>query len=569
MHTKNIRITKAISERGKYEDLREAISSTVFVQAEKGAVIIGSEPTGERNPWIFDFRALLLQSKWLDRYAEIFWERYASNPPFQVGGIETAGIALVAAIVMKGEERGTPVNGFYIRKSRKRQGLVKYIEGTLNDLPIVLVDDLMNSGQSIDKGIDILSQEGKKVTGVFVILAFRTDDAYVHLKEKGASLTHLFTLTDFGMPLLRSKAPEIPDDSFDVMWRYAAPNPSYHLVVQKSAPVLDDERVFLGCDDGTFRALNQKTGEIDWEFSVGHHPRGKGILSSPTLHEGVVYFGAYDGVVYALDAKTGKKIWSYDDADWIGSSPDVASDLGLLFIGLEFGLWRKRGGIAALDLKTGVPRWTAYHTDLTHGSPLYIPEESFVVIGSNDGALYAYDAKTGSLRWKYPSRGDIKTRPAYDTKRRIVIFGSMDGTLYVLSARDGSPLYARETGAGIYSTPLVHGDTVYVASLDKCIYAINSVNWKDRWVYETKGRIFASPLITGDSLWIGSNDGRLYELNPDTGTLKHFFQATERIVNAACYNASTKRFFVPTVANELYCIERNSGDRTLIEASSI
>lgn len=540
-----------------YEDLRTAIASTVCIEASSGAVIVASEHTGGRDPWIFDFRALMLQPQWLNRYAEIFWEQYESKLPFQVGGLETAGIPLVSAIVMKGLQRGTPVNGFYIRKSRKRHGLMKYIEGTLTDDPIIFVDDLINSGQSVNKQIDILAREGKKVTDVFVMLAFRASDAYVFLKEKQVFLRHLFSLTDFGIPLLHSKGPEIPQEAFDVVWHFAAPNPSLHLVVQKSAPLVDDSRIFFGCDDGIFRALDQATGHVLWEFSTGRHPAGKGILSSPTLHNGIVYFGAYDGAVYALDAITGKKIWTFEDADWVGSSPDIAPDLGLLFIGLEFGLWRKQGGIAALDLKTGALKWTAYHVGLTHGSPLYIRIESLVVIGSNDGVLYAYDAKTGNLRWKFQSRGEIKARTAYDPRRRAVVFGSMNGTLYALSAIDGTPFFAREVGAGIYSSPLVHEDTVFIASLDKCLYAIDCTNWKDRWVFETSGRIFASPSVYDGSLWIGSNDGKLYELDPKYGKLKRFFQAPERIVNAIAFKE--KHFFVPTIANEIYCLIRKIG----------
>lgn len=52
------------------------------------------------------------------------------------------------------------------------------------------------------------------------------------------------------------------------------------------------------------------------------------------------------------------------------------------------------------------------------------------------------------------------------------------------------------------------------------------------------------------------HDGRLYEL--DVGTEKNipYFQTTERIVNKVAYNPATKRFFVPTYANEVYCILR-------------
>ncbi|MFZ2983891.1 MAG: PQQ-binding-like beta-propeller repeat protein, partial [Minisyncoccia bacterium] len=170
--------------------------------------------------------------------------------------------------------------------------------------------------------------------------------------------------------------------------------------------------------------------------------------------------------------------------------------------------------------------------------------------------VYAYTAKTGELLWRYQTGDDVKTCFAYDSKRRLVLFGSMDAKCYALSAKDGSPVFARQTEGGIYSVPLVHEDTVYVASLDKRLYAIDLDTGADRWIFETRGRIFSSPVLADGAVWIGSNDGRVYEVDPVRGTLRNFFQATERITNKIAYNPSTKRFFVPTVANEIYCIER-------------
>lgn len=539
-----------------HDDLKQAIQKHVLKRREDGVHIITMESEGITSKWLFDFRALMLQPYWLNRYAEIFWERYASQYPFQVAGMETAGIALVAAIVMKGVERGTPVNGFFIRKSRKRQGLMKMIEGTPTDDPVILVDDLMNSGQTIAKQVDIISSIGKRVSDIFVLLVYRDRSAYQFTNERNIALIALFTLADFDIPLQSSDAPTIPKKSFETLWHFAAPNPSFQLVVQKSAPILDDHRVFFGSDAGVFRALDQETGEVLWEFTVGRHPAGKGILSSPALHNGVVYFGAYDGNVYALDAVTGKVRWTNTDADWIGSSPSLAPELDLLFVGLEFGLFSKKGGIAALRMKTGERVWGDRTGALTHGSPLYIPEEELVVVGSNDGVVYAYAAKTGAPKWQYQTGGDIKTSFVYDAKRKLVFFGSMDSKLYALSVRDGSPVFARQTEGGIYSTPLLHKDTVYAASLDKRLYAIDVDTGEDRWAFETSGRIFSSPTFFEGSVWIGSNDGRVYEIDPERGTLLNFFQATERITNKIAYNPRTKRFFIPTCANEMYCVKR-------------
>ena len=539
------------------EELHAAIAKKVVVRAGADTRIIHTGSGDPKDaPWLFDFRALMLQGVWLDTFAEIFWKKYAGRLPFQVGGLETAAIPLVSAIVMKSVERGTPINGFYMRKSRDRDGLMKVVEGTLTDEPVILVDDLINSGNSFDRQIKILYALGKRVSDIFVMLAFRAPEAYASMSAQGVKLSHLFTLPDFGLPLQSAHAPEIPAPHLTELWRFAAGSPSFEHVVQKSAPILSEGIVCLGSDKGVFYALRQKDGSIAWSHEIGKHPKGKGIFSSPAVHDGRVYFGAYDGVVYALDAKNGSELWSYSGADWVGSSPVIAEDLGLLFIGLEFGLFRKRGGIVALDLKTGDRRWIDRTNALTHGSPLYIEEERLVVIGSNDGVAYAYDAGNGERRWTYQSGSDIKTRPAYDSKRRLVLVPSMDSKLYALRARDGSPEWAFQTGAAIYSNPLISGDKAFIASLDKSLYAIELETGRKMWEFETGGRIFASPVLIEGSLWIGSNDGRLYEIDPESGARRGSHQFTERIVNAIAYDGQARRFFVSTVANETYCLAR-------------
>lgn len=535
---------------------RDAIETSALKRAANTRIVhLGGTPTAADN-WMFDFRALILQPDWLSTYAELFWERFASALPFQIGGMETAAIPLVSAIVMKGKVRGTPVSGFYIRKSRDKDGLMKQIEGTLSSYPVILVDDLMNSGASLLKQVVILETNGQKVSDVFTVLRFRETAAYDALTRRGIRLHSLFTLADFKLEL--PKQTQSPQELFETVWKFSGGEVFFEHVIQRSAPVIDDMRVYFGTDNGTFFAVDQATGALVWQFEVGKHPEGKGVFSSPALYDGVVYFGAYDGNVYALDAETGNEKWRNGYADWIGSSPALAPRERLLYIGCEFGLFRKRGGIAAIDMKSGTTRWTDRTPQLTHGSPLHIPEEHMVVIGSNDGALYAYDAARGTRKWWMQTGGDIKTRPAYDAKRQQVLVPSMDGRLYALSAKDGALRWAFLTHGGIYSNPLVVDDRVLVASLDKSLYAVDLESGKEEREFATGGRIFASPRIADNALWIGSNDGRLYELDPETLKMRGSHQFAERIVNAIAYNPATKRFFVPTVANELHALKRVS-----------
>ncbi len=533
--------------------LRDYIQKTIVSNAS-GARIV-SPGGADDAPWLFDVRSLLLTPDFLTLAAESFWERYADIYPFQVGGIETVGIALVAAIVMKGAERGTPVNGFYIRKSRKHTWLQKHIEGTLNDLPIVLVDDILNSGTSFLAQIETLKVEGKVVRDVFAFVRFRPD---LQTLGEGVCVTALFSPEDFG---LRFSVPKfaLPDhEAFVVSWAVRCPNPNYFHRVPKSAPMLDDTRVYFGSDDGVMHALLQATGREVWSFSIrGKGANGKTIFSSPALHDGALYFGAYDGNFYALDAETGKVRWAYEDADWIGSSPVVAPDVGLVFVGLEFGLWKKRGGIVALDAKTGAKRWEYVSMpEFTHGSPAYSKKFDAVAIGSNDGVLYLFRVSDGTPIGQYQTGGAIKYAPVFDEAHGYVIVGSFDGKVYVIDVRDGSLVFDYQTDAGIYSTPVVSGDRVYVASLDKKVYCLNLATHAREWAFQTAGRVFASPLLADGFVYVGSNDGRLYELDPATGRNIAFFQTTERITNRVAYNAQTKQFFLLTYANELYCLER-------------
>ena len=109
----------------------------------------------------------------LDAAAELFWQECASRLPFQVGGMEAAAIPLLTAILMKSLSRGTPVNGFILRKERKTYGTGNSIEGVLTDAPIVLVDDVLNSGASMEKARVVLEQENKTIAAAYVLSRLR------------------------------------------------------------------------------------------------------------------------------------------------------------------------------------------------------------------------------------------------------------------------------------------------------------------------------------------------------------------------------------------------------------
>lgn len=509
-----------------------------------------------RGGWIFDFRRVLLTYEWLDAYAELFWDKYKNHYPFQVGSIEAAGIALVAAIVAKGKVRGTPVNGFFIRKSRKKDGLMRSIEGELSTEPIILVDDLINTGSSVMKQVLALAELGRHVDEVFVLVSFRDKDAYRAITDHGIRLSWEFHLSEFDLSLLQKPTPEF--DTLSHQWKFQAARPSFNHVTEKSAPIIDAENIYFGTDSGVFYALSRHTGTVSWSFATRQDAHEKGIFSSPALHGETIFFGSYDGNFYALNSRSGSPLWTYHRADWIGSSPTVAPERGLIFVGLEFSSPGKKGALVALKMDTGEEVWMSEFSEFVHSSPHYIPNLGIVVCADNSGEVRALDALTGTVRWSIRTGGAIKASFGHDPKRGLIFFGSFDGHLYAVNAWSGHITFAFKTGEPIFSTPHVKNGAVLIASLDKYIYAIDSVMGKELWRTETKGRIFASPVFAFGSIWIGSNDACLYEIDPESGAIRSIQRFSERIVNAIAFDENLGHIYVPTVANEIYCLKKQN-----------
>lgn len=513
--------------------------------------------------WIFDFKSQGLSKVFLQEYAKRFWDVFENKygARIQIGGMESGAISLIAGVSLCAKE-GTDISSFYVRKSRKKSDLANLIEGELfPDIPIVLVDDILNSGMTSRKQIKILEDLGHKVSAIFVCLRFRDISAYQDLLDKGIKIISIFELNDFKniLPVKNlTVAPAIP-----LLEKYVfdykvtlTDKPNLYAVIPKSAPLLVGGYLYMGADDGTFYCLKAEDGSVVWVYKALFGAKGKHIFSSSTVYEEKVLFGAYDGNLYCLNRFTGKREWVFTDADWIGSSPCVNVADGVVYIGLEFGLFRRQGGVVAIDIQTGKVKWKNYTlAGLVHASPAYSKKNNLVVCGCNDNYLYAFNVKTGEIVWKFKAQGEIKYGAVFDEEKGLTIFGSMDASVYALWSKDGTLYHRFEARFGFYSTPALKDNFVVIGSLDKVVYCFNLATKKTEWAFETAGRIFASPVFDSESVFIGSNDGRLYELNVSTGKVLAAVQLTERIVNRiqiGCQADGKRILYIPTHVCELY-----------------
>ena len=538
------------------ETVSAAIRARAILRAENQRLI---SPKGNSNGWLIDLRRLFMDPELLDAAAELFWQECASRLPFQVGGMEAAAIPLLTAILMKSLSRGTPVNGFILRKERKTYGTGNSIEGVLSDAPIVLVDDVLNSGASLEKARVVLEQENKTIAAAYVLVDYESPPGRLWRSRHGVPVIAPFRLSEF---VLSAEKPEPrPMVRFHNRWHFTSPDPNFFHRVPKSFPATDGKRVYFGSDSGVFWCLDAAGGSVAWKFCV--HAKGhKNIWSSPALHDGKVYFGSYDGNVYCLDAVTGKEVWRYTGADWVGSSPALAPELGYLFIGLEFAVEGKRGSIAALKMESGESVWEHRTKRYTHASPAYWPQRQVTACGSNDNEMFLFEARTGVVRWRFETRGEggekgsIRHAPAFDTKRAHLVTGCADGWIYIIDVETGKEVWSVRTDNTIYTVPLVTEDKAYVGSTDKYLYVLDLERRTVKTKFFAGSKIFGPPRLLQGRIYFGACNGMIYEIDPCSDEVTGTHQLPDAVTNAVEYNAATGDFYALTYVNELFAFTR-------------
>lgn len=514
-------------------------------------------PNGSNAAWLVDMRRIFLDAALLDRLADNFWRLFGDKMPFQIGGMEVAAVPLISAILMRSAARGSRVNGFIIRKERKTYGVGNQIEGEVTDAPIVIIDDLLNSGQSLEKVRVILADRGKRIAMIFVVVDFCSGNGIAWRQHHQIPVVSLITLEDLGLATTRKAAP-MPVEIFTPVWQYRAEDPNFNIRVPKSFPALAEDRIYFGTDCGDFCCLDALTGAVAWKFKIvsdGH----KNIFSAPLVHAGRVYFGGYDGNVYCLDARSGEEIWRYSGCDWVGSSPVISAELGMLFIGLEYALEGQMGSVIALDCASGEPVWEYRTKRYTHGSPALWPERNLLACGSNDDELLLFDAREGTLRWRFQTRGEgrkgsVRHAPAFDRKRNQIVTGSADGYVYVIDIASGAEIWSLKTGDEVYTIPLIVEDLLFVGSTDKCFYIIDlAKNQMIKSIY-TGSKIYSPPTLVNAKIYFGSCNGIIYEIDLDSLEITGTHQLPDAITNKIAYSEQYRLFYALTYTNQLHCL---------------
>ena len=121
-------------------------------------------------------------------------------PVDAVGGMDMGATPIVGAVAAVGELTGRALPVFVVRKDVKKHGTMKLIEGPIPAPPsnVVIIDDVVTTGESILKAIDAVQAAGHRVLLAISVLD-RNAGAAEAIASRNIPYHPLVTLPDIGI----------------------------------------------------------------------------------------------------------------------------------------------------------------------------------------------------------------------------------------------------------------------------------------------------------------------------------------------------------------------------------
>jgi outer membrane protein assembly factor BamB len=295
------------------------------------------------------------------------------------------------------------------------------------------------------------------------------------------------------------------------LWNSTLPNAIY------SSPVVFNGKVYVGCDNDKIYAMDAKTGNQLWNFTMNNRIRGTPTVARLSGESFDRVYVACDGNWFCcINASTGQQIWiNYVWQDGTRGSPLLIGDyvyvahkwLGNSDRLIEFDA-RTGHKINEVDTLPGpINSEYQYSSPAYHAGHIYVGQESRVV---------CYDSGTLAIIWNVTTGGYVYSTPAYYNGK--IYFGSADGKTYAVNDIDGTQAWNYTTGS-IFSSPAVTDGVMVVASdgTPYCVYALNSTTGATIWYHNMTSRVKSSPAIADGMVFVGTLEGKLLALNFSTG----------------------------------------------------
>ncbi len=167
--------------------------------------------SGQKSSFYIDLKPTILHPEGARAIGEMAADWIQSSQlEFQgVGGLTLGADPIVMAVSLGVWSRGQLVPATMIRKEPKKHGTSRFIEGVENFRPgsnFLVVEDVVTTGSSAKKAIEILRNEGFAVSHVLSIVDREAGGAE-EFRKLGVSFHSFFTIGSIREELRRVKTP--------------------------------------------------------------------------------------------------------------------------------------------------------------------------------------------------------------------------------------------------------------------------------------------------------------------------------------------------------------------------
>lgn len=190
-------------------------------------------------------------------------------------------------------------------------------------------------------------------------------------------------------------------------------------------PLVYNDKLYFGCWDTHFYALNLADGSLVWKWNNGNgNPKLSPASVWPVAANSKVFFAAPDRYFTCLDAETGEQIWrtkEYKVRETVGLSEDGRTVYSKC-------MWDT---VVAMDATTLEPvtRW-ATHAEFgyEHNPAMPLEKDGILWVSTKNGLLLGMDAQTGKVLWRHKIGNSILNTPL-PLSNKECIFTSSEGTI--------------------------------------------------------------------------------------------------------------------------------------------
>lgn len=337
------------AERAEHRLLRTALLAHGFHPGE------GHRADGRPLGWILDARESVLRGSVLEAAGRLLWALARKDEPDAVGGVGVSGAPLVGAVLLAARAEGRDLDGFLQRPAAKPYGLRRATEGRPPGpgRVTVLVDDLVQSGSTVDALARAVTATGGRVAAAVVLVDLHPA-VRRGLGTSGVLVRSVFSAAELGIrgePHRTSNAQPaggagyrwtnldgagtavrlgdrvfvtISADGGQLICRIGEEARWCRIVgTEVTAPAVGNcgETVAVGNGHGSVIALDPASGTRGWRVDVGSAVAG--VVCDPDRE--VVYAARCDGVVVAVGE--GRCRWQRRIGRWTATAPVVVADV--------------------------------------------------------------------------------------------------------------------------------------------------------------------------------------------------------------------------------------------------